>query len=155
MRRVCGDMIQVFRFLSGSNALTSCMFQIVGQRIFTDLQRFRFSQRVVNIMSGIVCLSGLLALILFSVSFVIFWWFWFMHGDGISWAFYGVSNSSYPVNMLCDVMLSTMIMILTRVSKYVLLLTTPPDSLSEFLFMISEKHKQNLIESCFDLNVFC
>ena len=63
LRRVRGDMIQVFKFLSGSIALTSCNFlhvsdhsqvtrghslKLVKEFSRTDIQRFSFSQRVVN-----------------------------------------------------------------------------------------------------------
>ena len=63
LRRVRGDMIQVFKFLSGSIALTSCNFlhvsdnsqvtrghslKLVKEFSRTDIRRFSFSQRVVN-----------------------------------------------------------------------------------------------------------
>ena len=63
LRRVRGDMIQVFKFLSGSDALTACNFLQVSDnchvtrgnslklsKVFsrTDVRRFSFSQRVVN-----------------------------------------------------------------------------------------------------------
>ena len=75
-------MIQVFKFLSGSNALTSCNFlhvsdnsqvtrghslKLVKEFSRTDIRRFSFSQRVVHEWNSLPEWV-VIALILFSVS---------------------------------------------------------------------------------------
>ena len=81
LRRVRGDMLQVYKFLSDGNPLSSCNYLKVqsNSRVLgdckklvkgfarLDIRKFSFSHRVVNEWNGIVCLSGFLTQLLCTI----------------------------------------------------------------------------------------